>query len=477
MKPRRSIYLLAGALALGAGAGTGGWWTETRRALVLDGLAGQNETPAGPEELRQRILSARQRAASWHGGTAALAELSRLAHANGFPREARRAYAALERLEPMEPRWPHRHAVLLTEAGESEAALAKWERVRELAPDFLPAQVRLGDLRFKTNSAERAAEAYRRVLQRAPDQPHAALGLARIDLEAGRWAEARTRLEQIVAQTNYALGYDLIVTVYEHFGDTARAADGRARAKAAGSYREIADPWLEELMEDCYDSYRLTLEGGWASRRGESARARHWLERAVALAPGEVEPRFQLAGVLAAAGDETGARREWERCTEIAPEFADAWAQGAAARQRAGDGAAAMRMVAAGLRACPESPGLWLMRARHLREAGNAAEAGRAYETAIRFRTNEADAFLELATTLFRMERVEEGLKRLEQGLAAEPEHPPTLALLAFHAITSGNEAAARAWMVRVERQPRVARDQAERLRAAFRERFGRTGP
>ena len=136
-----------------------------------------------------------------------------------------------------------------------------------------------------------------------------------------------------------------------------------------------------------------------------------------------------------------------------------------------------MRMVAAGLRACPESPGLWLMRARHLREAGNAAEAGRAYETAIRFRTNEADAFLELATTLFRMERVEEGLKRLEQGLAAEPEHPPTLALLAFHAITSGNEAAARAWMVRVERQPRVARDQAERLRAAFRERFGRTGP
>jgi hypothetical protein len=75
------------------------------------------------------------------------------------------------------------------------------------------------------------------------------------------------------------------------------------------------------------------------------------------------------------------------------------------------------------------------------------------------------------------MERVPEGLQRLAQGLAAEPEHPPTLALLAFHAITSGDESGARAWMARVERQPRVARDQAEKLRAAFRERFGRPGP
>ena len=161
----------------------------------------------------------------------------------------------------------------------------------------------------------------------------------------------------------------------------------------------------------------------------------------------------------------------------MSPTFADAWAQWAGSLRQARDQAGAERVLTAGLRACPESAGLWVMRARQWREAGRAADAVSAYEAAIRYRTNEADAFLELATTLFRMERVPEGLQRLEQGLAAEPEHPPTLALLAFHAITSGDEAAARAWMARVERQPRVARDQAEKLRAAFRERFGRTAP
>ena len=159
------------------------------------------------------------------------------------------------------------------------------------------------------------------------------------------------------------------------------------------------------------------------------------------------------------------------------PGFADAWAQWAASLRQARDQAGAERVLTAGLRACPESAGLWLMRARQWREGGRAADAIAAYETAIRFRTNEADAFLELATTLFRMERVPEGLKRLEEGLAAEPEHPPTLALLAFHSITGGDEAAARGWMARVQRQPRVPREQAERLRAAFRERFGRAAP
>ena len=318
---------------------------------------------------------------------------------------------------------------------------------------------------------------YRKILQREPDQPHAALGLARLDFEAGRWAEARVRLEKIVAQTNYALGYDLIVTVYEQLGETSRAAEVRARVKASGAYQEVADAWLDEVMEDCYDSYRLALEAGWASRRGDGATARRRLERAVALAPAEVEARFQLAGVLEGLGDRAGARREWARCTEVAPGFADAWAQGAAAAQRAGDAAGAGRVVAAGLQACPESPGLWVMRARQLRDAGQAAAAVAAYETAIRFRTNEADAFLELATTLFRMERVAEGLARLEQGLAAEPEHPPTLALLALHAIGTGDERAARGWMERVERQPRVAREQAERLRTMYRERFGRAAP
>jgi len=82
-----------------------------------------------------------------------------------------------------------------------------------------------------------------------------------------------------------------------------------------------------------------------------------------------------------------------------------------------------------------------------------------------------------LAATLFRPERVPEGLRALEGALAAEPEHPPTLGLRAFHAISTGDEVAAQAWMARVRDQPRTPAEQVERLRGAFRANFGRAMP
>jgi predicted Zn-dependent protease len=445
--------------------------------LITAGLPAAPAAQVWPVELRSRLAELRAEAAGLFGGQAALGALSRLYHANGWWREARQCYAILEQLDPREPRWWHRHAWVLASFGESDPALARWERVQLLAPDYIPAQVRLGDLLLKTNSTARAGEIYEGVLRREPNQPHALFGLARLDFEAGRWAQARVRLETGVAKTNYALGYDLIVTVCERLGDHARAAEIRGRVKASGAYRDVPDPWLDELIADCYDASRLALEAGLAAERADFATARRWLERAVALTPGEVAVRFQLASVLAALRDSAGARREFERCTRIAPGFADAWSHWAAALQYAGDIAGAQRVIATGLQHCPESPGLHLMQARQLAAAGRPAEALVAYQAAIRYRPNEADAFLELATTLFRLERVPEGLKWLEAGLAAEPEHPPTLALLAYHAIGSGDEASARTWMQRVRRQPRVPAEQVDRLRQAFHAQFGRVPP
>ncbi len=475
MRARRTLLIVTG---LAVAAAAVGWWrAEVSRSLIIAGVPSTPPVLNWPAEFRARLEQTSARAIGRWSPGAALGELSRLYHANGFLREAMQCYTLLEQLEPEEPRWWHRHATLQAGAGDGERALERWERVRRLAPSYVPAQLRLGDLLLKNNQPARAAAVLAEVLQREPGHPHALLGLARIDLEAGRWAEARPRLEAVVAKTNYALGYDLIVTVYEKLGETRRAMEIRGRAKASGAYRDFPDPWLDELLGDCYDVYRLALEAGRASANGNHAGAQRILERTLTLAPDDVAARFQLARVLVEQRDGSGARREFERCTVLVPGFADAWAHWAALLQQAGEAAGAERIVAAGLRACPESSGLHLMRARQLRQAGRAQEAIAAYETAIRLRPNEAEAYLELATTLFRLEEVPAGLKRLEEALAAEPEHPPTLALLAFHAITSGDETAAQGWMQRVQRQPRVAPEQAGRLQAAYRERFGRPAP
>ncbi len=469
---------ILGLAALGAG---GGWFaTAARRdrlAAALPAEPAAAALAALPDSFRPAHDALRARAASLWAGPADLGALAALYQANGFLREAMRCYAALETLEPAEPRWPHLHATLLAGFGDAAPAISRWERVLKLAPDYGPARLRLAELLLKNDRPAIAAELFAEVLRRTPDHPHALLGLARLDFDAGRWADARGRLERVVALTDYALGYDLIVPVCEKLGDHARAAAVRGRAKASGAHRDPPDPWAEAALESCHDPYRLALLAGEAARAGDPAGAIRRLERAVELAPGDTPVRFQLATLLAARGDAAAAQRHFERCTQAMPGFADAWVHWADLRRRAGDPGGAAGLVATGLRQCPDSPALHLLRARAAREAGRAEEAVAAYRESIRLRPTEADAYLELATTLFRLERVAEGVAWLERGLAAEPEHPPTLALLALHAIGAGDEPRARAWLGRVARQPRVPREQTERLRSAWRERFGTAAP
>ena len=113
MTTRRIILSVTGLTLAAAGGGAAWWWADARRGMVVAGLPMEAAVAVRPEELRARIATARERAAGLTGGTAALGELSRLYHANGFLSEAMQCYAALERIEPAEPRWRHRHATLL----------------------------------------------------------------------------------------------------------------------------------------------------------------------------------------------------------------------------------------------------------------------------------------------------------------------------------------------------------------------------
>ena len=471
MKPsRRRIWLGAcGLIALGAVVtAILAWQAHTRGAAVRAARPPAPDLRTWPEDFRSQITAASR------DSLTAFAKLSRLYHANGFLAEAARCYEALEKLQPQEPRWPHRHAVILAGHGQAEPAIERWQRVIARAPDYLAARLQLGELFAKSERPADAARTYAEVLARKSDEPYALLGLARMDLDAGRWEEARKKLEQVTTLSNYDLGYDLLVTVYEHFGQHDRAIAIRSRAKAAGSFRNPPDPWIDELMDDCFDAYRLSLAAGVSSRTGDRGTAIRLLDRAAALAPDDVAVRFQLAGVLLDRGDIPQARAQLEQCTKLAPNFPDAWAHLAALLERGGDRRGAEQAVVTGLRHNAQSPGLHLMRARQFRETDRNAEAIESYRASIRFRPNEADAHLELATILFRLERVPEGLVALDQAIAAEPNHPMALALLAFHALTQRDEPAARKWLTAVSNQPRVPREQVEQLLAGYRVQFGR---
>lgn len=474
MKTKWKLISLA---CLGLALAGGAWWWQqagNRLAIVATALPPTPDLSAAPAVLTEHIGAAHARALGRSTALKGLAELGRLYHANGFLEEATRCYAGLEQLAPSEPRWPHLHATILAGYGEIEPAAQLWRRVVQLAPEYLPARLRLGDCLLKANRPDDAAATYADVLKRSPADSYALLGLARIDLEAGRWDQARERLETVVKQTNFELGYDLIVSLYERLGQAERAAAIRGSAKASGAFRDPPDPWLDELMDLCFDPYRLALTAGVAARVGEPAKAIRLLERAVDLDPADVSSHFQLGGIQLIQRDFAAARAQFEHCTALAPDFADGWAHLSALQAQMGEGSAAARTLMTGLSHCPNSPGLHLMWARNLRAAGQNEQAINEFQTSIRLRPNEPDAYVELGNLYINLGNEDAGVRQMQLAIEADPGDPTALGVLAFRAISTGREIEARQWLDRVARQPRVPREQSTVLLQAYQQAFGR---
>ena len=473
---KKSIFLLLAAVVIVAMAGASYmWWqkADAQFAVVSASLPAMPDLSAAPAMLRERIGIADTRARTRLHARNGLAELSALYHANGYLNEATLCYEGLEQLEPAEPRWLHRHAAILAGYGEIEPALALWHKTAQLAPDYIPIRLRIGDCEFKSNRLDAATAAYEEVLRRSPSDPYALLGLARIDFEAQRWEKARERLETVVKQTNYLLGYDLIVSVYERLGLRDLAAAIRGSAKASGAYRDPPDPWLDELIDVCLDPYRLSLTAGVLARNGESAKGVELLRRAVEIAPDDVSSHFQLGNLYVELRDTNAGREQLERCTTLAPTFSDGWARLSALLSQTGDQAGAERALEAGLRNCPQSPGLHLMLARNLRKAQQTGEAINEFLISIRLRPNEPDAYIELGDVYIEQGRVDEGMEQMRAALETDPANPVALSVMAFNAISTGNNPEARKWLERVADQPRIERARVDQLVQAYRQQFG----
>jgi tetratricopeptide (TPR) repeat protein len=472
----RHLLLVLGASAALLLLGAGAWWWQagTVQRAVTAALPPLPDLGSAPAAMRDRLVAADAQARSRFGAAEGLRQLSRLYHANGFPDEALQCYGALQRREPREARWFHLAALLTAGSGSLEPAIELWQRATTLDPAYTPARLRLGEAYLKANRPSEAETAFNEVLRLASGDAYAVFGLARLDFEAERWEAARQKLEVVVNRTNYTLGYDLIVNLYERLGQADRAAAIRAAAKASGAYRDPPDPWVDGLVEDCFEPYRLGIAAGNLARSGDPATAVRLLERAVEIAPEDISAIFQLGTLLIQQRDHAGALQYLRRCTELAPEFADAWANLSALQAMIGETTTAARTLAEGLRHCPQSPGLHLQYARDLEKAGRYAEAIAEYQTSIRLRPNEPDAYLDLATVLIRVGRNAEGVATVRRALEAEPGNPMALGILAFNAIMSGDEAAARRQLDEVRAQPRVPREQLQRLVNAYREKFGR---
>lgn len=473
----RRLYWGAGIILPIVLVACGVWWWRAGqvRAAVVAVLPAQPDLSGSSSELVERVTEAGRRARSLRKTIAGLAELARLYQANGFLSEARMCVTGLIALDPTNPLWPYLEAHARGGYGSLEEALPMLQRAIELSPDYLPARIRLGDTLVKLNRLPEAETAYQEVLARNPDEAYATVGLARCEMAAGRAESARRRLQDLVnRQPQFAPGWVLLISLDEQLGDTAAAAQHRSNAPDARP-REMPDPWIDDLMNDCYDPYRLAVAASAADPANHQARARQLLERAASIAPRDDLPFRLLGNLLSDLGDLPGARRNLERATENNPKEPDNWSHLVRVLKMMGDMPAANRALDAGLARCPDAAVLHLENGRRLAAAGQLDAAAIAFERARRLRPEDSSAPMELAGLRFKQDRLEEGVSALREVVKIDPNHPVAVVLLARYAISNGDEALATEWIRRAKTQPLVPARDLQTVLQEYHAQFGGT--
>lgn len=465
--PHVVLFVLLAVLLLFAGCG------GSEREYVLQAVPERPDLSGWPDRFFQRLENAEAQAINGTDPVSSLGDLARLYHANGFYDEASRCYQALMALEPRNPKWPHYLASILSGYGQLDDAIPLRARVTELAPDFVPGLIRYGDVLLKQNRFDKAAVYYERALVSDAANPYALLGLARIDVANGDLSPAEAKLRVATQNSEYRIGADLLVTVYERQGNSRSASAIRGQNKGSGSFSDIPDPWLFELYSDCFDTYQLAVAAGLANHRGDSASAIRILKRAIQMSSRDASLHFQLGLIYMNQGNATDAIGSFRDCVTLDPTFSDGWFHLAGIYESLGNANDQAKALAEGLFYNPDSPGLHLVNGRRLKVMGDTDAAIREMEKAVDLRPEEADPIADLAALYISVGQTEKGIDTMKRVLAIESLHPVALSTMAFYNISVANEAEARVYIDKIRMQPRIAPVQLENLIAKYRTQFG----
>ncbi|BET67901.1 hypothetical protein ASA1KI_28190 [Opitutales bacterium ASA1] len=439
---RRRWAVVAVACAILSIAAWYAWqrWDLPRRAAAA--LPARPAIEGWPAEFADRLADAEARAAQRADAIDAVADLARLYHANGFRREAEACWQFLHEEQPREARWSHMLADLRRSASDYEGMETLLREVVRREPDYSPARLRLSDHLLKTGRAAEARRGYSERLARIPGDPWAMLGLARTALLAEQRTEARRLIDEIVAtHPRFSAAQNLLAELLAADGDAAGAARHRQLGMSAVRFYEAEDPWLDELIDWCFDSRRLRVAATvqYQTQRGDRGVA--LMERAVRLAPADPDMLASLGDLHVKLGHAQAARDVLEQVLAHAhtrtPTVLDFVNLGQAYRLLE-QPAEALRIAREGLSAHPDAPELHDELGTVLAALGRADESVAAYERARSLGPASADIDFKRAIVLLGAGRRPEAYRALEQSLEINPAFPSALSLLGRILIEDG---------------------------------------
>lgn len=405
---------------------------------VLHGKAGRTE--AARDELRLAVRKWPSNAALWTG-------LGELEDKLGRADEARRAFAAAERLGG-------------AQAKEEVAATGRSAHARQVE-----ALAALGWVELRNERPVQAEAAFRKGL--ALDERHVGLwnGLGSVMHQLRRWTDAEAAYARALAlEPNDVAVLGNRATAYADAGQTDKALadaqavlriqpgneraqrllagqtfntrDYRGAAKAYARLAEIGTPTADDLVTWAESLLKL----------GDVPAAQALLRQAETRTPPSPRLDDAMGKLLAAQNDMAAALPYFERARAANPTSALAWSSKGYALLRMGRLGEAVEALETAVRLDPQLANSWINLGHAQLRARNLGRAIEALEKSVGLAPEAADARWYLAQSYLQARMPAKAREHAQTGLARHPSAAPLLAIMAVTALLDQHVAEAAIW-------------------------------
>ena len=287
--------------------------------LVLSIAAAQASPPPLPQVVVDQFpASAREAVARAHRDATtrpkdplAAGALARLLQAWEQWEAAHAAYARAQALAPSAFEWQYLDAIVLQRLARHDEAAARLRAAVAIAPQYLPARVKLADALFEAGDPKRSQQLYEALAQIPAAAPMGHFGLGRIAAAEDRHAEAVQHLERAVALfPQWGAAHYALALSYRALGRRDEAQRALERHREYGArWPAVEDP-VHAAIASLRDDPRATLQRGIKlAERGEIDAAIAAHEAALAADPSLTQAHANLISLYGRAGN-------WEKAEE-----------------------------------------------------------------------------------------------------------------------------------------------------------------
>ena len=369
---------------------------------------------------------------------------------NGELQQAEAKFRHALRLQPNSPLSEHLLALTLEKEGNTDEALAAYQKAVELNPGDLSARQSIGRLKppegpvpqpsVSSGAAENASEG-----KTAEDDPAKVSEFEKYIRES-QYQEVEPLLVSYVKEYPnsswgwYALGYsqfaqkklgESIKSLAQSLSLNVRNADahkilGRdlmaiGRFDAAQAEFEQAIRYAPNATESYYDLGKLfSLQDNWIA-------ARKQFEEVLRLDPGYIEALNSLGFAQEALGDDAGAVQTYQKAIALNEErqgtFVGAHVNLSAFYNRTGNSAKALDYAQKALELDPKSDSAWFQKARAEERQGKLKEAADSLNHAVALNPRSSSYYYVLAGIYRRLGNLEESKKALESFTRLDQEN------------------------------------------------------